>query len=113
MSDPYFNKFREPTDAEFKALTKLNRILTLFRTMDHKMVSAYIQTYVTVALYPSRGATESAKPLNTHQSMTSRAFLEIGNRSRDSDPGYQLVNSETSSENLSRQTVFLTHKGRR
>lgn len=106
-------RFHDLTDDQREALLKLKRALELFRAIEPRMPSSYVDAYLSVALEPGKGPTEYAKDMQTIQPIASRVLLEIGSKAREREEGLGLVDRQANPETLRSHEYFLTQKGKR
>jgi hypothetical protein len=106
-------RFHELTDEEQTSLAKLKRSIELFRELESRIPSSYIDAFLAVALDPGKGPTAYAKAMNTIQPIASRALLEIGPKARQKEESLGLVDRQVSALSLRDQEYFLTPKGRK
>jgi hypothetical protein len=66
------------TDNQRKALRRVRRIVELFRNIEPRIPSSYMDAFLSVALKPGGGPTDYARDLGTSQPLASRVLLEIG-----------------------------------
>lgn len=106
-------RIHEPSEVELKALRRAKRMIELFRTLEPRMPSSYIDAFLTVALKPGLGPTEYARELHTLQPIASRILMEIGNYARERENALGLVDRQLSSTSAAKHEYFLTPDGRR
>lgn len=106
-------RFHELNEEERKALKALKRCIELFRELDSRMPSSYIDAFLSVALEPGKGPTGYAQMMNTIQPVASRVLLEVGPKARQKEEPLGLVDRQTNPENWREQEYFLTPKGRK
>ncbi len=93
-------------------LRKVRRVINLFRALEGRIPSSYIDAFLLVAITPSLGPTEYAKGLNTSQPIASRILLELGKHAREREQQLDLVDRQPDPQSLVRQTYTLTGRGR-
>lgn len=101
------------TDDDLTAVKRLERALRQVRTSIDPLVPAQVvQAFLAVATNEGKTLTELAEVLGTNMSTASRQFLDLGERNRKMEPGYQLINREVDPMNLRINRYTLTPKGR-
>jgi DNA-binding MarR family transcriptional regulator len=99
-------------ETEQKAGLKFDRLLDQVRTaIDPTVPTQLVQAFVKVALYEGKTLTEYADMLGANVSTASRHLLDLGERNRKMEPGYQLVESRNDPMNLRQKHYSLTRKG--
>ena len=94
-------------------LRKLYRALRIVRTaIDPLVPTQMVQAFLAVALTEGHTLTEIAEVLGTNISTASRQLLDLGERNRRMEPGYQLVESRADPMNLRTNRYTLSPKGR-
>lgn len=106
------DRFDAPDDDSLRLIRRFSQALDVFRTIDPKMPSSYVATFLAVAMKPGMGPTEYAKMTGTIQPIASRILLEIGIKARERDNPLGLVDRDADPNNLRQQRYFLTAKGR-
>lgn len=91
---------------------KFLHAIDVFREVNPGMSANYIKALMLVALKPGGGPTDYAKDLELTSGNVSRTMLELGERTRDGDPGLGLVVRHTGSSDFREVHYFLTPKGR-
>jgi hypothetical protein len=101
------------SDDERKVLRKVRRLIALFRAIEPRIPSSYMDAFLAVSLKPGEGPTEYARDLGILQPLASRLLLEIGaTKSRNQGEPLGLVDFQMSPNNMSKKEFFLTGKGR-
>jgi DNA-binding MarR family transcriptional regulator len=101
------------TDREMAAARKADRLLRQFRTsIDPNIPAQMLQTFMTVAMNEGKSLTEIAQLVSSNISTTSRHLLELGERNRRMEPGFNLVARTTDPMNLRQNAYTLTPKGK-
>lgn len=106
-------RFHELSEEERKRLRKVKRVIELFRQLEGRMPSSYIDAFLAVALEPGKGPTAYAKDINSIQPITSRVLLEIGPKARTKENALELVDRQQSPTSFRDQEYFLTPRGRK
>ena len=101
------------TEKDVRAARKADRLLSQFRTsIDPNIPAQMLQTFMTVALNEGKSLTQIAELVSSNISTTSRHLLELGERNRRMEPGYNLVERKTDPMNLRQNAYTLTVKGK-
>lgn len=101
------------TEDNIRAIRKANRLLSQFRTsIDPNIPAQVLQTFLTVAMNEGKSLTEISELVGSNLSTTSRHLLELGERNRRLEPGYNLVDRRTDPMNLRQNCYTLTTKGK-
>lgn len=101
------------TDKELKAVQKADRLLSQFRTsIDPNIPAQMLQTFMAVAMNEGKSLTEIAEAVHANMSTASRHLLELGERNRRMEPGYNLVSRTPDPMNLRQNAYSLTSKGK-
>jgi DNA-binding MarR family transcriptional regulator len=110
---PFLIQDQNMTDKEVLAAKKADRLLSQFRTsIDPNIPAQMLQTFMTVALNEGKSLTQIAELVSSNISTTSRHLLELGERNRRMQPGYNLVARTTDPMNLRQNAYTLTVKGK-
>ena len=100
-------------DVYKKPLKKLDRALRQVRTsIDPLVPTQLVQAFLAVALHEGMTLTDIAEKLDTNMSTASRQLLDLGERNRKLEPGYQLVDRNVDAMNLRINRYTLTPKGK-
>lgn len=92
---------------------RLERALRQVRTaIDPTVPTQLVQAFLAVALNEGQTLTELAEHLGTNISTASRQLLDLGERNRKMEPGYNLVDRKVDPMNLRVNRYSLTPKGR-
>lgn len=105
------DRYQEPDRGDFRTLSKLARVIEEFRKEQPAIPSAYIATFLQVAMKPGQGPTEYAKALGSIQPVLSRTLSEIGIKAREREEPLYWVDREEDPENRRTKRFFLTGKG--
>ncbi|MFC3214603.1 helix-turn-helix domain-containing protein [Novosphingobium panipatense] len=101
------------TEEELKIIAKADRLNRLWRTaIDPLVPTQVVEAFLKVAQNEGVTLTELADKLGTNVSTASRQLLDLGERNRKREPGYQLVTREPDPMNLRTNRYSLTPKGR-
>lgn len=100
-------------DAEAKALSVIDKLLSQFRTSIDPTVSVQlVQTFICVAMAEGQTLGGIAEKLGANSSTASRHILDLGEYNRRREPGYMLVEGKTSPDDLRAKHYYLTPKGK-
>ena len=95
------------------ALRKADRLLSEFRSsIDPNIPAQMLQTFMAVAMNEGKSLTEIADLVSANMSTASRHLLELGERNRRLEPGYNLVARTPDPMNLRQNAYTLTPKGK-
>ena len=101
------------TEDEFRSARRADRLLSQFRTsIDPNIPAQMLQTFMTVAMNEGKSLTEIASLVSSNISTTSRHLLELGERNRRMEPGFNLVERRADPMNLRQNSYTLTSKGK-
>lgn len=105
------DKNNEETRA--RGIKRLDRALRQVRmSIDPLVPTQLVQAFLTVAANEGMTLTEIAEKLGTNLSTASRQLLDLSDRNRKMEPGYQLVSRQTDPTNLRVNRYTLTPKGK-
>jgi len=107
------HRLHELSDEDRKDLRKVKRVIEIFRNLDQRMPSSYMDAFLAVATDPGKGPTAYAKDLNMVQPIAARVLLEIGPKARSRDEPLALVDRQNAPDSLRDLQYFLTPKGRK
>ena len=99
-------------DNERRAVLRQLNIIEMFRELRTTMPLQYIHTFLLVASEEGCSVGYYATKAQVSPSVMSRHILDIGERNRDRDPGFGLVQTKPNMENLREHVVFLSPKGK-
>ncbi len=99
------------SEGDLFLLRRLRLIIQIFRRLEGRIPSSYMDAFLLVAITPGLGPTEYARGLGTSQPVASRILLELGTHARERDTQLDLVDRRPSALSLARQEYFLTAKG--
>ncbi len=101
------------TDKEMAAARKVDRLLSQFRSsIDPNIPAQMLQTFMAVAMNEGKSLTEIAEMVSANMSTASRHLLELGERNRRLEAGYNLVARTPDPMNLRQNSYTLTPKGK-
>ena len=93
-------------------LLKLTRIMALFRTISPTMPIQLVQTFLLVAQNEGAGLRELAGMAHAKLPTMSRHLLDLGERNRNMQPGFGLVERVPNPMELRSNQYYLSRKGR-
>lgn len=93
-------------------LVKLARIMGLFRTISPTMPIQIAQTFLLVARNEGAGLKELAEMADAKLPTMSRHLLDLGERNRNMQPGFGLVERVPNPMELRSNQYFLSPKGK-
>lgn len=94
-------------------LRKMDRVLTQVRSsIDPSVPAQLVQTFIAVALDEGKSLTEYAQDIGAQKGTASRHLLDLGDRNRKMEPGYNLVDRAQHPTNLRTNVYTLTAKGK-
>lgn len=98
---------------ENEGIKRMERALRQVRTaIDPTVPTQLVQAFLAVGLNEGQTLTELAEHLGTNISTASRQLLDLGERNRKMEPGYNLVDRRADPMNLRVNRYSLTPKGR-
>lgn len=101
------------TGHERASLRALDRAIRELRTaIDPNVPTQVIQAVLAVAQDEGQTLSTYASRLGTNISTASRHFLDLGERNRKMEKGYQLIDRQVDPSNLRINRYYLTTKGR-
>jgi DNA-binding MarR family transcriptional regulator len=101
------------TEDDLTAVRRLERAMRQVRaSIDPLVPTQVVQAFLAVASNEGKSLTELAEVLGTNLSTTSRQMLDLGERNRKMEQGYQLVDRQIDPLNLRTNRYTLTTKGR-
>lgn len=101
------------TGHEKTALRALDRAIRELRTaIDPNVPTQVIQAVLVVAQDEGQTLSDYARRLGANISTASRHFLDLGERNRKMEKGYQLIERQVDPKNLRINRYYLTTKGR-
>ncbi len=101
------------TEDDLTAVKRLERAMRQVRTsIDPLVPTQVVQAFLAVAANEGKTLTELAEILGTNISTASRQMLDLGERNRKMEPGYQLIDRQIDPMNLRTNRYTLTTKGR-
>lgn len=95
------------------ALTKIRGIFSAFQAIHDTMPIQIASTFLTVAQYEGRSLKEYCDLAGVAQSTMSRHLLDLGERNRQKQPGFMLVEQKPDPQDLRRNVYRLTPRGRK
>ncbi len=101
------------TSEDMKALRRVNRILSLCRSVISPVVPVQIvQAFMAVALNEGLSLTEIAQSCGGNLSTASRHIIDLSDRNRKKEQGYGLVYRTEDAMEIRKNNYFLTPKGK-
>jgi hypothetical protein len=100
-------------DSDHASLTKLHRVIKLFRDVHLEITSSYIDTFMAVARRPGLTVAEYSELVGHIQPVTSRMLLDLGPRTREGKEGLLLIRQVRSKTDLRMVTYTIAPKGAR
>lgn len=94
-------------------LQEMIQFLDVFRQINDTVPLQVVITFLHVAAFPGSSMKEIAALTFRTESTTSRHLLDLGERNRFKEPGYDLVRHEKDNNDLRRNYYKLTPKGQR
>jgi DNA-binding MarR family transcriptional regulator len=95
------------------SIKKLDRALRQAQaSIDPNVPTQMVRAFLTVGLNEGKTLSEIAEILGTNISTASRQLLDLGDRNRKMEPGYELINRQADPMNLRVNRYTLTPKGR-
>ena len=99
--------------ADSKAADNLERLFAQVRTsIDPTVPTQLVHAFIAVARNEGSTLTDLAERLGANISTASRHLLDLGERNRKKEPGYDLVESRTDPTSLRSKNYTLTPKGK-
>jgi DNA-binding MarR family transcriptional regulator len=96
-----------------RGIKRLDRALRQVRmSIDPLVPTQLVQAFLTVAANEGLTLTEISDKLGTNLSTASRQLLDLSDRNRKMEPGYQLVCRTVDPSNLRVNRYTLTNKGK-
>lgn len=103
----------EQSETTQKAVKRLDRIMRAARTgIDPVVPIQIVQTFLAVAANEGKSTSEIAEIVGANVSTASRHLLDLGDRDRNKNPGYGLIERRVDPMELRRNNYFLTTKGK-
>lgn len=100
------------SDDEKAGAKALLTALEAFREIRHDMPLQYVVSFLLVCEEEGLGPNEYAKRIGVSPSVMSRHLLDIGDRNRNMEKGFELIYKRQDPMELRRFRCFLTDKGR-
>lgn len=101
------------TEKQMGAARRVDRLLSQFRSsIDPNIPAQMLQTFMAVAMNEGKSLTQIAELVSANISTVSRHLLELGERNRRMEPGYNLVERRTDPMNLRQNAYSLSAKGK-
>jgi DNA-binding MarR family transcriptional regulator len=108
---PFERKMLTPDDKRACGLSQ--QLIQLFISEDHRVLPiGYIDTFLLVTCDEGKSVNDYAAKAGVSKAVMSRHILDIGDYTREREPGFGWVTSRRSPNELGRYEVVLTAKGR-
>lgn len=106
-------KSNPSTESAMRKLAPFAKALMQVRAAtDPNITSNLVQTFIAVAMHEGESLTEIAASMGAKMSTVSRHLLDLGERNRKMEAGYQLVDRRQDPMNLRVNIYTLTPKGK-
>ena len=106
-------KRHEPNITDYKALHRLQRILDILISTNHKMPLSSARAFVEVAMNPGKGPTAYGRAMGVEQPTMSRLLLDLGPKPRYGEHRPKLVDRTSSPKDIRETEYYLTFEGYR
>ncbi|MET4017724.1 MarR family winged helix-turn-helix transcriptional regulator [Bradyrhizobium sp. S3.2.12] len=102
------------SDEEIESLEALFDALKPFFEMEHAVLpAAYIRAFILVGKKEGLSVSEYAQQLQISPTVMTRNLLDIGDRNRQREKGFQLITQERDPYDLRKHRARLTPRGRK
>lgn len=103
----------EPSVPTANALERLSYALEPLEMQDNRQITiSYLRLILMVARNPGITVSQLAQNRGAYQATTSRALLELGQKSRGAGPALGLIGSDVDYSDIRYRHYYLTAKGR-
>jgi DNA-binding MarR family transcriptional regulator len=102
---------RGDRDLEYFAGALCAALTPMVEEVRRDLPTQLLRMFLLIAQYPGRSVKEYAEYAGVAQSVASRHILDLGQRNRRMEDGFDLVEARPAPRELRRHEVYLTHKG--
>jgi DNA-binding MarR family transcriptional regulator len=99
-------------DEDTKAIKNVLVWIDAFRAVRKTMPLQHAYTFLLVAMTEGRSVSEYAERAGVAQTVMTRHLLDIGQQTRDREPGLGLVMTKTNPTDMRQKQAFLTPDGK-
>lgn len=102
----------EYSNEDRRDINRVTKIMAHFQGRAKEAMSIQLcRTFLAVALYPGLSLREYCKLLGQPQSTVSRQLLDLGDRTRNKEEGFKLIQYTKTHEDIRKNSYTLTKKG--